>query len=80
MSGPSISPNSLWISVNGFGRIGRSVVRQALERGERIVSINDPTMTAEDIAYALRYDSVHGPFLADIKISPDEKNMYVKVA
>lgn len=54
------------IGINGFGRIGRCIVRTLLERGERdveVVAINDLT-DVKTLAHMLRYDSVHGRFKA----------------
>jgi glyceraldehyde 3-phosphate dehydrogenase len=49
------------VGVNGFGRIGRNVLRAALERdaGVEFVAVNDLTDSAT-LAYLLKYDSVHG--------------------
>jgi len=50
------------VGVNGFGRIGRNVVRAALERSAgdiEFVAVNDLT-DATTLAYLLKYDSVHG--------------------
>jgi glyceraldehyde 3-phosphate dehydrogenase len=49
------------VGVNGFGRIGRNVVRAALSnsRGVEFVAVNDLT-DATTLAYLLKYDSVHG--------------------
>ena len=48
------------IGINGFGRIGRLVFRQALEHGElEVVAVNDLT-NAATLAHLLKYDSVHG--------------------
>ncbi len=57
------------IAINGFGRIGRCVLRAALERGEKdleFVSINDLTDT-KTLAHLLKYDSVHGVLDAEVK-------------
>jgi glyceraldehyde 3-phosphate dehydrogenase len=57
------------IAINGFGRIGRCIVRAALDRGEKdleFVSINDLTDT-KTLAHLLKYDSVHGVLDADVK-------------
>jgi glyceraldehyde 3-phosphate dehydrogenase len=65
------------IAINGFGRIGRCVVRAALERGEKnleFVSINDITDT-RTLAHLLKYDSVHGVFDAEVKAT--EKSIVV---
>lgn len=53
----------LRIGINGFGRIGRQVVRVAKERGTAIdiVAINDLTDT-KTLAHLFKYDSVHGKF------------------
>jgi glyceraldehyde 3-phosphate dehydrogenase len=59
------------IAINGFGRIGRCVLRSALKRGEKdleFVSINDLTDT-KTLAHLLKYDSVHGVLEADVKAS-----------
>ena len=57
------------IAINGFGRIGRCVLRAAIERGEKdleFVSINDLTDT-KTLAHLLKYDSVHGVLDAEVK-------------
>src|SRR5512144_447085 len=57
------------IAINGFGRIGRCVVRAALERNDKdleFVSINDLTDT-KTLAHLLKYDSVHGVLDAEVK-------------
>jgi len=51
------------IGINGFGRIGRLVLRAALTHDDvEVVAINDPFMNPEYMAYMLKYDSVHGKF------------------
>jgi glyceraldehyde 3-phosphate dehydrogenase (phosphorylating) len=65
------------IAINGFGRIGRCIVRAALERGEQnleFVSINDLTDT-KTLAHLLKYDSVHGVLDAEVKAT--EKGIVV---
>ncbi len=54
---------ALRIGINGFGRIGRQVVRASIERGAPLefVAVNDIT-DADTLAHLLRYDSVHGPW------------------
>mgnify|MGYP003481453032 CR=1 FL=1 len=50
------------VGINGFGRIGRCVLRSALALGERdleFVAVNDLT-DAHTLAHLLKYDSVHG--------------------
>lgn len=54
------------LAINGFGRIGRKVFREALEQNElEVVAINDLTNAAM-LAHLLKYDSVHGISNADI--------------
>jgi glyceraldehyde-3-phosphate dehydrogenase type I len=51
---------AIGVGINGFGRIGRSIFKQFLEREEfRVAGIND-LANLEDLAYLLKYDSVHG--------------------
>lgn len=56
------------IGINGFGRIGRMVLRaESLNLQKfKIVGINDPFINAEYMVYLLRYDSVHGRFLGEV--------------
>ena len=56
---------ALRIGINGFGRIGRQVIRAAVERGAPLefVAVNDIT-DAATLAHLLRYDSVHGTWPA----------------
>lgn len=56
------------VGINGFGRIGRLVLRESFERDDlEIVAIND-LMEIDLLAYLLKYDSVHGTFKKEIKI------------
>ena len=55
------------VGINGFGRIGRNVLRAALGNPDiNIVAVNDLT-DAETLAHLLKYDSVHGTFAAEVK-------------
>lgn len=59
----------LKIGINGFGRIGRMVLRAALNRNDvQVVAIND-LLDVNHLAYLLKYDSVHGICKAEIKVS-----------
>ncbi|MDR1401125.1 MAG: type I glyceraldehyde-3-phosphate dehydrogenase [Endomicrobium sp.] len=59
------------IGINGFGRIGRLVFRAAQKRNDvQIVAIND-LISAEYMAYMLKYDSVHGAFEGTIEVKDD---------
>jgi glyceraldehyde 3-phosphate dehydrogenase len=61
------------VAINGFGRIGRNVLRSIVENGRRdveVVAIND-LGPVETNAHLLRYDSVHGRFPAEVVTGPD---------
>ena len=59
------------IAINGFGRIGRLVLRESFERNDvEVVAIND-LMDIELLAYLLKYDSVHGPFKEEVVVDGD---------
>jgi len=62
------------VAINGFGRIGRSVFKIALEKGIDIVAIND-VHGPEDAHYLLKYDSVYGRY--DKKISHTKNHLIV---
>lgn len=54
------------IGINGFGRIGRIVLRAALEKGVKVVAINDPFIPLDYMVYMFKYDSTHGRFKGDV--------------
>jgi glyceraldehyde 3-phosphate dehydrogenase len=54
------------IGINGFGRIGRIVLRAALEKGVNVVAINDPFIPLDYMVYMFKYDSTHGRFKGDV--------------
>ena len=61
------------VAINGFGRIGRNVLRAIIESGRtdiEVGAIND-LGPVETNAHLLRYDSVHGRFPAEVKVSGD---------
>jgi glyceraldehyde 3-phosphate dehydrogenase len=61
------------VAINGFGRIGRNVLRAIVESGRRdidVVAIND-LGPVETNAHLLRYDSVHGRFPHTVKVEGD---------
>ncbi|MEG0233433.1 MAG: erythrose-4-phosphate dehydrogenase [Hafnia sp.] len=62
------------IAINGFGRIGRSVLRALYESGRRVemsvVAINE-LANAEGMAHLLKYDSSHGRFAWDVRQERD---------
>ncbi|MBS0457013.1 MAG: type I glyceraldehyde-3-phosphate dehydrogenase [Proteobacteria bacterium] len=58
------------VAINGFGRIGRNVLRAAVQNfgnDIRIVAIND-LLEPDYLAYMLKYDSVHGRFDGEVKV------------
>ncbi|MEA4813974.1 MAG: type I glyceraldehyde-3-phosphate dehydrogenase [Oscillospiraceae bacterium] len=63
---------SIKIGINGFGRIGRLVLRAGIDRsGVEFVGVNDPFITPDYMAYMLKYDSVHGRFKGTIEAKAD---------
>jgi glyceraldehyde 3-phosphate dehydrogenase len=61
------------VAINGFGRIGRLVLRAIIESGRKdidIVAVND-LGPVETNAHLLRYDSVHGRFPMEVKVDGD---------
>lgn len=55
------------VGINGFGRIGRLVLRVALSRDDiNIVGINDPFIATEYAAYMFKYDSTHGKYKGSV--------------
>jgi len=61
------------VAINGFGRIGRNVLRAIIESGRqdiRVVAIND-LGPVETNAHLLRFDSVHGRFPGEVNVSGD---------
>jgi len=63
------------IGINGFGRIGRLVLRAAIEKGVKVGAINDPFLNTQYMAYQFRYDTVHGKFKGDVKF--DKENLII---
>lgn len=64
------------IGINGFGRIGRLVMRVALMRPDvEVVAVNDPFLDPDYMSYMLQYDSVHGRL--DAALTHDDKTFSV---
>ena len=56
------------VGINGFGRIGRLVLRASLTHTDaRVVSINEPFMDVEYMVYLFKYDSTHGRFKGHVE-------------
>ena len=65
---------SIRVGINGFGRIGRLALRQAVVTpGVEVVAIND-LIDVDYLAYLLRYDSTHRRFPGEIRV---EENLLV---
>jgi len=61
------------VAINGFGRIGRNILRAIMESGRKdieVVAINDLGPVATN-AHLFRYDSVHGRFNGEVKVEGD---------
>src|ERR1700730_10896807 len=59
------------VGINGFGRIGRNVVRAGLDRPNiEFVAANDLTDT-KTLAHLLKYDSILGPLQGEVKVDGD---------
>ena len=56
------------IGINGFGRIGRLILRASVNRDDvEVVAINDPFLTPDYACYLYKYDTVHGISESDLK-------------
>ena len=68
----------LRIAINGFGRIGRSVLRSLYESGKnqsiQVVAINE-LAEPEGMAHLLQYDSSHGRFFK--KVTHDQEHLFI---
>jgi glyceraldehyde 3-phosphate dehydrogenase len=64
------------LGINGFGRIGRMVLRICLERNDvEVVAVNDPFVPPDYMVYQLKYDTTQGKFKGNI--SSDGKSLTV---
>jgi glyceraldehyde 3-phosphate dehydrogenase len=60
------------VGINGFGRIGRIVLRNAIEHDDiNVVAVNDPFIEPHYAAYMFKYDSTHGIFKGEVKALED---------
>jgi len=63
---------TLKIGINGFGRIGRLVMRAAKNNPNvQVVAVNDPFIPVDYMKYMLKYDSTHGRFPGTIEVAGD---------
>jgi glyceraldehyde 3-phosphate dehydrogenase len=59
------------IAINGFGRIGRTIMRIAKQRGHyNVVAVND-LASIDQLSYAFKYDSIHGRWPGEVKVQGD---------
>jgi len=66
------STMAIGFGINGFGRIGRLVMRAALEgEGVNVVAVNDPFLSVEYACYQFKHDSVHGIFDGTVEVDGD---------
>ncbi len=66
------SGNRTRVAINGFGRIGRNILRAAKRHGSNLdfVAVNDLTDN-ETLAHLLRWDSVHGRYPGEVEVTKD---------
>src|SRR4029077_3433434 len=67
---------SVRVAINGFGRIGRNILRAVVEAGRtdiEVIAVND-LAPVETNAHLLRYDSVHGRFPGEVTVKGDTIN------
>lgn len=58
---------AITVGINGFGRIGRLVLRVALSRPDiKVVAVNDPFIAADYAAYMFKYDSTHKQYKGEV--------------
>ncbi|XP_013779620.1 glyceraldehyde-3-phosphate dehydrogenase 2 isoform X2 [Limulus polyphemus] len=55
------------VGINGFGRIGRLVLRSCLDKGIEVVAVNDPFIDVNYMVYMFKYDSTHGRYKGEIR-------------
>ncbi|KAM9918146.1 hypothetical protein OXX80_013050, partial [Metschnikowia pulcherrima] len=64
---------AITIGINGFGRIGRLVLRVALSRSDiKVVAVNDPFIAPDYAAYMFKYDSTHGKYEGEVTSKGDK--------
>ncbi|CAN9514065.1 unnamed protein product [Ophioblennius macclurei] len=61
--------SDLRVGINGFGRIGRLVLRACLQKGIKVVAINDPFIDVQYMVYMFKYDSTHGRYNGEVSMS-----------
>jgi glyceraldehyde 3-phosphate dehydrogenase len=73
----STTKGKIHIGINGFGRIGRLVLRICLQHDDiEVVAVNDPFIDSKYMAYMFKYDSTHGIAKADVH-AVDDKTLQI---
>jgi glyceraldehyde 3-phosphate dehydrogenase len=71
-----LTTDKIRIGINGFGRIGRLVMRVALTRPDiEVVAVNDPFIKGDYMSYMFKYDSTHGRYSGSVE--GDDAGLYV---
>jgi len=66
------------VGINGFGRIGRLVLRAALQHPDvSVVAINEPFMDAKYMVYMFKYDTVHGQFKGHVSTDAEGTKLVI---
>ncbi len=60
------------LGINGFGRIGRMVLRAAIRNKVEVVAINDPFISLQHMVYLIKFDSTHGRFHGNVELDGDQ--------
>jgi len=69
---------SVAVGLNGFGRIGRMVLRAAMKRPEiNIVAINDPFIPVDYMVYQFKYDSTHGVYQGEVSCNKEKSQLII---
>uniref|UniRef100_A0A8C7TXA9 Glyceraldehyde-3-phosphate dehydrogenase n=1 Tax=Oncorhynchus mykiss TaxID=8022 RepID=A0A8C7TXA9_ONCMY len=61
--------NPVFPSLSRFGRIGRLVLRACLQKGIKVVAINDPFIDLQYMVYMFKYDSTHGRYKGEVMMT-----------
>lgn len=70
--------STIKIGINGFGRIGRMVLRAAMSRPEiEVVAVNDPFIPVDYMVYQFKYDSTHGIYQGDVACDEKAKQLII---
>jgi len=74
----SKSSGGITVAINGFGRIGRCVLRQALANPLiTVAGINDPGITGDYVRYMFQHDSTHGLYNGDVSYDEGSNSLIV---